>query len=197
VAGKLDVKFDTKKLDKYLKGLKGLPKLQAQALNEGTKTVRTDTARKIKAKTNAKARVVRNKLNSSGGGGLVIAKKASKNSLFTNIIGSSFTTDMSKKNFSVSTRKATKKKPARASIKLNGKRHVFRNSGVTRSGRIRARGLYSGGQFKFNDNESEQGIPLTPLKTFSVSSQLGQKYITRSEERRVGKECRSRWSPYH
>ena len=24
---------------------------------------------------------------------------------------------------------------------------------------------------------------------------LGQK--TRSEERRVGKECRSRWSPYH
>src|SRR5256885_13339072 len=22
-------------------------------------------------------------------------------------------------------------------------------------------------------------------------------YITRSEERRVGKECRSRWSPYH
>ena len=23
------------------------------------------------------------------------------------------------------------------------------------------------------------------------------KYINRSEERRVGKECRSRWSPYH
>ena len=22
-------------------------------------------------------------------------------------------------------------------------------------------------------------------------------YIERSEERRVGKECRSRWSPYH
>ena len=22
-------------------------------------------------------------------------------------------------------------------------------------------------------------------------------YTTRSEERRVGKECRSRWSPYH
>ena len=22
-------------------------------------------------------------------------------------------------------------------------------------------------------------------------------YISRSEERRVGKECRSRWSPYH
>ena len=30
--------------------------------------------------------------------------------------------------------------------------------------------------------------------------QLAQRvyrYLTRSEERRVGKECRSRWSPYH
>ena len=26
---------------------------------------------------------------------------------------------------------------------------------------------------------------------------LGLKLTTRSEERRVGKECRSRWSPYH
>ena len=26
---------------------------------------------------------------------------------------------------------------------------------------------------------------------------MGFKNITRSEERRVGKECRSRWSPYH
>src|SRR5256885_8213704 len=25
----------------------------------------------------------------------------------------------------------------------------------------------------------------------------GQRFGTRSEERRVGKECRSRWSPYH
>ena len=26
---------------------------------------------------------------------------------------------------------------------------------------------------------------------------LGSDYVSRSEERRVGKECRSRWSPYH
>ena len=26
---------------------------------------------------------------------------------------------------------------------------------------------------------------------------VGQGFIRRSEERRVGKECRSRWSPYH
>jgi len=25
----------------------------------------------------------------------------------------------------------------------------------------------------------------------------GQRFAHRSEERRVGKECRSRWSPYH
>src|SRR5260221_13436541 len=28
-------------------------------------------------------------------------------------------------------------------------------------------------------------------------AQLSYSYVQRSEERRVGKECRSRWSPYH
>ena len=34
---------------------------------------------------------------------------------------------------------------------------------------------------------------------FSVIDELADKYniSVRSEERRVGKECRSRWSPYH
>ena len=27
--------------------------------------------------------------------------------------------------------------------------------------------------------------------------ETGKRVYTRSEERRVGKECRSRWSPYH
>ena len=30
-----------------------------------------------------------------------------------------------------------------------------------------------------------------------VSASYLSKYEIRSEERRVGKECRSRWSPYH
>ena len=30
-----------------------------------------------------------------------------------------------------------------------------------------------------------------------VSGKSRQTILTRSEERRVGKECRSRWSPYH
>ena len=29
------------------------------------------------------------------------------------------------------------------------------------------------------------------------SVELMKQYVARSEERRVGKECRSRWSPYH
>ena len=31
----------------------------------------------------------------------------------------------------------------------------------------------------------------------SRASEFGQRIKWRSEERRVGKECRSRWSPYH
>ena len=39
------------------------------------------------------------------------------------------------------------------------------------------------------------GVIALPLAiALGVSSGLG---ATRSEERRVGKECRSRWSPYH
>ena len=37
---------------------------------------------------------------------------------------------------------------------------------------------------------------LTSLECMPESL-CGKEYLTRSEERRVGKECRSRWSPYH
>ena len=43
-------------------------------------------------------------------------------------------------------------------------------------------------------------ILLTPyidLKTEYYDLGLVHRNETRSEERRVGKECRSRWSPYH
>src|SRR5258705_10206742 len=30
-----------------------------------------------------------------------------------------------------------------------------------------------------------------------ADGRLGEVHVMRSEERRVGKECRSRWSPYH
>ena len=35
------------------------------------------------------------------------------------------------------------------------------------------------------------------LDTTAIIPWLKETYNYRSEERRVGKECRSRWSPYH
>src|SRR3989475_9842223 len=43
-------------------------------------------------------------------------------------------------------------------------------------------------------------LPLSLYRTFVIEAQYGFNRMTpklRSEERRVGKECRSRWSPYH
>ena len=37
-------------------------------------------------------------------------------------------------------------------------------------------------------------ILLDPFDVYQMSQGL---HVPRSEERRVGKECRSRWSPYH
>src|SRR2546422_11130619 len=46
------------------------------------------------------------------------------------------------------------------------------------------------------------GVPvpawfMTPVAAEDVTTALGWPVIVRSEERRVGKEGRSRWSPYH
>ena len=35
------------------------------------------------------------------------------------------------------------------------------------------------------------------LRAIDVAIQVAPTDLSRSEERRVGKECRSRWSPYH
>ena len=51
------------------------------------------------------------------------------------------------------------------------------------------------GQFIiFRAKEDSERIPLT-IADFDRTA--GTVTIIRSEERRVGKECRSRWSPYH
>ena len=42
------------------------------------------------------------------------------------------------------------------------------------------------------------GVTLTPLKIIpNTKGDILHAMKARSEERRVGKECRSRWSPYH
>src|SRR5437660_5751428 len=40
------------------------------------------------------------------------------------------------------------------------------------------------------------GFMAFSILSFGLAPSLGQDFF-RSEERRVGKECRSRWSPYH
>ena len=50
----------------------------------------------------------------------------------------------------------------------------------------------------YNDKGEEKGSFKPAAKAqFSSSSEYLLVTKTRSEERRVGKECRSRWSPYH
>ena len=48
--------------------------------------------------------------------------------------------------------------------------------------------------------EEVAGIPAASIeldKNFTDDLEVDSLSMVRSEERRVGKECRSRWSPYH
>src|ERR1043166_10331235 len=48
------------------------------------------------------------------------------------------------------------------------------------------------------DEASERGVhAASPCHLPARRNANGKLYSVRSEERRVGKECRSRWSPYH
>ena len=42
----------------------------------------------------------------------------------------------------------------------------------------------------------DEGRPFAGREGFAENGD-GKNFVLRSEERRVGKECRSRWSPYH
>ena len=176
----LSVKLDDKQLTKYVQELKGLPRLQVSALNEATKKIRTDIGRKVTDKTDAKTRLVKKQFARASGGGLVITQKASQATPTAVITGSKLSTEMNKKYFSISERKATKKRRSSATIKLMGKRHVIRNSRLTPSGKIVARGYYNG-DFDFHDKPdsvSKRHVPWRRLRTFSVASQLRKPYIT-------------------
>ena len=50
----------------------------------------------------------------------------------------------------------------------------------------------------FWEELSKGRLPREIVSTLGIDPDiLGDSRINRSEERRVGKECRSRWSPYH
>src|SRR2546422_3090577 len=46
-------------------------------------------------------------------------------------------------------------------------------------------------------NGSEVAVPVPPPELTTALELVKIAALPRSEERRVGKECRSRWSPYH
>ena len=59
-------------------------------------------------------------------------------------------------------------------------------------------------QIKLKEPRNGSELVLETLKNLGVDTIFGYPggavlplYAERSEERRVGKECRSRWSPYH
>ena len=58
-------------------------------------------------------------------------------------------------------------------------------------------------KYNLSKPESEEELKSLLMKVKVESEKVGLKLniqktkIMRSEERRVGKECRSRWSPYH
>ena len=49
---------------------------------------------------------------------------------------------------------------------------------------------------KQRPEELEKLVEIAKVQSTEASNAI-EGIVTRSEERRVGKECRSRWSPYH
>ena len=71
---------------------------------------------------------------------------------------------------------------------------------------LRAKGYLESGIVLITTLTLKRTLTLTPtltlthtlILTFTLNRDLTLTLaLTRSEERRVGKECRSRWSPYH
>ena len=53
------------------------------------------------------------------------------------------------------------------------------------------------GEGKFERISWDEAIDIISQKLKNLKDRGDAHKLTRSEERRVGKECRSRWSPYH
>ena len=63
---------------------------------------------------------------------------------------------------------------------------------------IKYREIYGEGNFYLEiQNHGLEKEQIINRELTKMSKETGIKLSSRSEERRVGKECRSRWSPYH
>ena len=51
--------------------------------------------------------------------------------------------------------------------------------------------------YRAQDEILHRDIALKVLAESTLVNKSARNHLLRSEERRVGKECRSRWSPYH
>src|SRR5256885_5424695 len=61
----------------------------------------------------------------------------------------------------------------------------------------RPRKVHRGRHEQLRGQTSATGGPADRARTIFLARWGGHGRLIRSEERRVGKECRSRWSPYH
>ena len=52
--------------------------------------------------------------------------------------------------------------------------------------------IYNDNEYELNEDSDGNLIIITTNRAI-----IDETFVDRSEERRVGKECRSRWSPYH
>src|SRR2546423_6488310 len=58
-------------------------------------------------------------------------------------------------------------------------------------------GVLTFGRSSPTERELKSATYQVPWRLSEISAELYRERVARSEERRVGKECRSRWSPYH
>src|SRR5258707_15343419 len=88
---------------------------------------------------------------------------------------------------------------ARAAVSVDALRYYERVKLLPRakrsSGGFRLFGLDAIERVQFIKQAQELGLTLDEIKGLLATG--GAEECRRSEERRVGKECRSRWSPYH
>jgi hypothetical protein len=78
--------------------------------------------------------------------------------------------------------------------------HFHRNTSLPINGLVdflNDRDLYTGNYGSFNDETAAIARRSLYYSNGNKKMPTNSGMMTRSEERRVGKECRSRWSPYH